>query len=314
MSLLDHLPFLRMPKRAKEGAPTPDLLALADELGRDVMILAHDIGPRNTGGYPDRLQLAASFCEAALAGTGLKPRRQTFHAHGVECVNLEIEVRGTAHPEEIVIVGAHYDSFWDSPAANDNASGVAATLAVARRLARTPCVRTVRFVLFSNEEPPHFRTETMGSMVYARACRERRERIAAMYTFETIGCFTREPNSQRWPDVPFASLLPSVGDFILLTGSAKARDILKIAHAAFTERAGFPTMAAAIPSAIAEVGWSDHWPFDELDYPAFMVTDTALFRYAHYHKPTDTPEKLDYLAMAQITDGMLAATVALASD
>jgi Zn-dependent M28 family amino/carboxypeptidase len=309
--MLSSLPYIRLPKRLPLGPMTPALRALADELRRDVALLATDIGDRNTA-RPRALALAADFGEAALKKAGLGVERQTFVAGGVPCHNLIAELPGTRHPDRVVVVGAHYDSVRGCPAANDNATGVASTLAIARRLAARPQPCTVRFVLFANEEPPYFHTEEMGSLVYARACRARGDDVRAMYTLETIGCYSDEPGSQRWPAHPLTRILPTVGDFILLTADTSCKRLVRTAADAFAARTPFPMLAAALPAAAGDIGWSDHWSFAQCGYPGLLVTDTAPFRYPHYHTPQDTPDKIDFDATARVVDGFEAATVALA--
>lgn len=310
--MFSALPHLQLPKRRLLPEPTAELRALADELRRDITILALDIGERHTR-MPKALHLAEDFCAAALAKAGYEVTRYPYLADGVECRNIEATLRGTSHPERIIVVGAHYDSVYGCPAANDNGSGIAGTLAIARRLAGKPLPCTVRFVCFANEEQPHFHEETMGSWVYAKMCKARGDEIRAMFTLETIGCYLHQPGSQRWPISPFTKLLPDVGDFILAIGNSPSTGIVKTAAKAFRERTPFPMLSAALPAKIGDMGWSDHWGFQQEGFPAFMVTDTALFRYNHYHRPTDTPEKLDYVSMARVVDGMMAGTVALAS-
>jgi Zn-dependent M28 family amino/carboxypeptidase len=307
-------PHLHLPPRTRVALPppTPDLLALADELKRDITILASDIGERHTR-KPKSLKLAEDFCASALGRAGYEVARYPYRADGVDCNNVEATLRGTAHPDRIILLGAHYDSVYNCPAANDNGSGIAGTLAIARRLAQSPLACTVRFVCFANEEPPHFHSEEMGSWVYAKMCKKRGDDIRAMFTLETIGCYLHESGSQRWPATPFAKLLPNIGDFILAVGNTQAAHIVKQASAAFRARTSFPMLSVAIPNSLGDVGWSDHWGFQLEGFPAFMITDTALFRYDHYHRPSDTPDKLDYISMAHVVDGMLAATISLAS-
>src|SRR5205085_8730729 len=130
---------------------------------------------------------AADFVERSLADAGYEVRSQRYSVGKTECRNLEVEIRGTSAPDEIVVVGAHYDSVVGAPGANDNGSGTAAVLALARSFAGSHPARTLRFVAFTNEEPPHFQTEEMGSLVYAKGCRQRGDRVVAMLSLETIG-------------------------------------------------------------------------------------------------------------------------------
>jgi Zn-dependent M28 family amino/carboxypeptidase len=209
-------------------------------------------------------------------------------------------------PDEIVVFGAHYDAVMGCPAANDNGSGVAATLAVARALTSAGVprpARSIRFVFFVNEEPPFFWTEEMGSDVYARACKERGDNIVAMLTPETIGCYSDEPGSQRYP-IPIKRFYPDKGDFIAFIGMYEARALIRLCVEIFRKNAAFPSVGAGLPGIVPHVGASDHWSFWRQGYPALMVTDTAPYRYTHYHRATDTPDKLDYEKMARVVEGL----------
>lgn len=289
---------------------TPAQASSAEQLRRDVVALASGVGERNLD-HPERLAAAEELLAAALSRAGYAPRRHVYQVNGVDCANLEVEVPGTDSPGRIVVVGAHYDSPRGSPGANDNASGVAAVLALARDFASRPQPCTLRFVLFVNEEPPWFWTERMGSLVYARAARRRNEQILAMLSIETIGCFSDEPGSQSYP--PLLSLFyPDRGDFIAFVGMYSARELVRRSIAAFRATCEFPSQGAALTSLVPRVAASDHWSFWKVGYPALMVTDTAPYRYPHYHEPTDTPEQLDYERMARVVDGLRAVIEALA--
>ncbi len=297
--------MIRMPGENYRG-PLEPLSAvdvpLRDALAADVAVLATEIGDRNVFKY-DAYMRAAGFIEAQLAAAGYAVERQAFDAGGRTCVNLAAERPGSARAAEIVVVGAHYDSVPGCPAANDNGSGVAATLALARSFAASAPARTLRFVLFANEEPPHFQSAEMGSLVYARRCRARGENVVAMLSLETIGCYSDEPGSQRYP-APFGLLYPTTGDFIGFVGNYASRRLVRQAIGTFRRHARFPSEGAAVPSFVAGVGWSDHWAFWQEGYCALMVTDTAPFRYLHYHEPSDTPDKLDFDRMARVVRGL----------
>lgn len=276
---------------------------LARALRRDVEILATDIGPRGTFA-PDRYRLAADFVESAVTKAGFTPTRHWVESMGVRCCNIEAVLRGTRTPDRVLVVGAHYDSVEGCPAANDNASGVAGVLAIARAMAGRPRACTVRFLLFANEEPPHFNIDSMGSQEYARACRKAGDDIRGMFCLETIGCYRREPGSQTWPHKALGLVLPTVGDFIAFVGPAQSKDFIRSSAAAFDRQQAFPLLAAAAPGQIDQINWSDHRGFNEVGYPAFMVTDTAPLRYEHYHLPTDTPDKIDFDATARVVRGL----------
>jgi Zn-dependent M28 family amino/carboxypeptidase len=304
---------LRMPGRSHRGplpAMMPEQEAIEREIRRDVEHLAGNIGERNVH-RPAELKAAETFLSRELEQMGYTVRRESYEVLSVPCTNIEVEIAGSETPGDIVIVGAHYDSVVGSPAANDNASGVAATLALARRFAGRQTACTLRFVMFVNEEPPWFWTEEMGSLVYAKACRSRGENVVAMLTPETIGCYSDEAGSQRYP-MPMSLFYPDTGDFIGFVGMYEARALVTRCVKIFRERCQFPCEGAALPSIIPMVGASDHWSFWRQGYPALMITDTAPFRYAHYHMPSDTPDKLDYARMARVVSGLLAVVEDLA--
>ena len=276
-------------------------IKLRDELIADVRILGAEIGERNMARYP-QLNAAADFIENSFSRAGLHPRRDTYDLHGRACHNIEAEIRGAR--SEILLIGAHYDSVFESPGANDNGSGVAAMLALARRFAQTPAQCTLRFVAFVNEEPPYFLTEQMGSFVYAGRCKARGDHISAMISLETIGYFSDAPHSQTYPVPGLGVFYPTVGNFIGFVANVHSRALLRRSIAFFRKHAGIPSEGAALPAFIPGVSWSDQWSFWQHGYPGIMVTDTAPFRYPHYHSASDTPDKLDYDRFALVVSGM----------
>jgi Zn-dependent M28 family amino/carboxypeptidase len=296
--------MISMPGKSHQGPLpplTPSESALASALRRDVVELAVTIGERNVVNYA-ALKKAADYVESGLRVVG-PVRRHTYQADGRDCDNLEVEIRGTKAPGEVVVVGAHYDSVIGTPGANDNASGVAGLLALARALANARPERTLRLVAFVNEEPPHFRTNEMGSRVYARRCRERNETVTAMLSLETIGCFTDMPGTQKYP-APLGLCYPSTGNFIAFVGNVGSRSLVRRCVKTFRDRAPFPSEGAALPGFLPGVGWSDHESFWENGFPAVMVTDTAPFRFPHYHQRGDTPDKIDFERCARVVAGV----------
>src|SRR5437016_8858853 len=297
-------------KNILKAAPlSPDEVGLREELRASVQKLAGEIGERNMWHYP-QLNAAANFIEDSLSRAGFRPRRDSYEMHGQPCHNIEAEIPG-AEPE-IILVGAHYDSVFGSPGANDNGTGVAATLALARRFAQkqserrlteTPN-RTLRFVAFVNEEPPYFLSGEMGSLVYARRCKERGDKISAMISLETIGYFSDAPNSQTYPSPGLGVFYPSVGNFIGFVSNVKSRALLRRVITLFRKHAKIPSEGASLPAFIPGVSWSDQWSFWQQGYPAIMVTDTAPFHYPYYHSSNDTPDKLEYDRFALVVSGM----------
>ncbi len=296
--------MLRMPGRSFEGKGAGPV---NEALRRDIVALA-SFGPRNVA-VADALRAAEGYVEQGLAAAGLKVERQTYAVETIACSNLIAEVRGSS--DEIVVVGAHYDSVGDSPGADDNASGTAALLALARHFAEAKPRRTIRFVAFVNEEPPHFRTEEMGSYVYARSLHERGAKVAAMLALESLGYYRDEPGSQQYP-APLSLFFPDRANFIGFVGNVGSGSLVRRCVGTFRKHARIGSEGVAAPDAIAGVGWSDQWAFWQFGWPAVMVTDTALFRNPHYHTPTDTPETLDYERLARVVEGLIPVVTELA--
>jgi hypothetical protein len=298
-------PLLRMPGKSYQGELpplTPHEMSLSRSLRGDVERLASEIGERNLWCY-QRLVRAARFLENAFRQAGYQVDRQEYRVRGRVCWNVIAEHRGTSRAQEIIVVGAHYDSAIDAPGANDNASAVAATLALARDLAGKPTARTVRFVAFTNEEPPFFQTEAMGSLVYAKRCKDRGDNIVGVLCLETIGYYSDEENSQKYPP-PFSLFYPSTGNFIACVANVKSAEFVQQVARSFRQHTKFPCEGCALPEFVTGVDWSDHWSFWQVGYPAVMITDTAPFRYPHYHTREDTPDKLDYQRMARVVAGL----------
>jgi Zn-dependent M28 family amino/carboxypeptidase len=218
--------------------------------------------------------------------------RQTYEARQKPFHNIIAERRGTEHPAEIIVVGAHYDSHKDSPGANDNGSAVAALFELARLALQRDQHRTVRFVAFTNEESPFTRTAHMGSHVYAKSCRENSENIIGMLCLETLGCYSEEVGSQ-WLSLG-GLLLPRRGNFLALVGDRKSRPLLQRVSSLLSDHSGVRFRALTLPRRLPGARSSDHWSFWENGFLAIMATDTAPLRYRHYHTPQDTPDKVNF--------------------
>ena len=297
--------WMRMPGKSHEGALDPldeHGRGLRESLERDVVALAREIGERNVA-HPEALARAADLVQRRLTHADRPPSAQGYRVGEVLCKNFELELPGGRRPDQIVVIGAHYDSAPGTPGADDNATGTAALFALAERFAgRTP-ERTLRFVAFVNEEPPHFQTDAMGSWVYAKRSRERGERVTAMLSLESLGYFSDQDGSQKYPP-PLGFFYPSRGDFIGFVGNPRSRDLVRSTLGVFRDQARFPAEGAALPGVLPGIGWSDHWAFWQAGYPAVMVTDTAPFRNPHYHLASDTPERVDYERLARVVMGL----------
>jgi len=298
--------MISMPGKSYSGQLpplTPSQEQVSQQLNRYIKIIADDIGEHNYIFYNQLIQVE-NFLNERLSQAGYAVKTQEYSVDGKVFRNLEIEIRGTEKPDEIVIVGAHYDSVVGSPGANDNGTGAVAILALAEKFATLKPKRTLRFVEFVNEEPPFFWSENMGSWVYAQRCKERQENIVAMLSLETMGFYSQASNSQQYPVNILKLIYPNQGNFISFIGNISSRSLIHQAIGKFRNSAQFPSQGVSLPNFIPGVGWSDHWSFWQAGYPALMVTDTAPFRYPYYHTQQDTPEHIDYYALTLVISGL----------
>jgi hypothetical protein len=251
--------------------------------------------------------------------SGLSVSRQSFRVEGIDCHNIEAVPRdfcGLHGPHWIL--GAHYDSAPGTPGADDNTSAVAILLEAARLLTQSESSkRNIRFVAYTNEEPPHFLNESMGSRVHAASCRKNSDNLQGMICLESLGYYTNEPGSQELPTLygmPEETLAftrsrgidPTVGNYIAIVGDEQSASFLALFDDAFSKHP-IPTLPLVMP----EMRLSDHLCYWDEGFPAIMLTDTALFRNPNYHKHTDTVETLDFEAMATITQNLVSACHAL---
>lgn len=318
LSLLFILIFLKMPNAVYRGA-SENYDELAEQLKSDVEYLADKIGPRNLTEYSN-LRKAADFIESSFKNMGYKVNKYNYKAQpgliskkawaGTQeqiYTNIEAELPGTVHPEQIVILGAHYDSVPLSKCrgANDNASGIAGVLAMARLFAKEKPARTIRFAAFVNEEPPFFQTASMGSFVYACQCRKKKENICAMFCLDTIGYFSENDGSQNYPP-PLQLFYPSKGNFIAFVSNISSVGLLRKSIKVFKANSPLPAEGAAVPGIVPGSNWSDHCSFWQNGYSALLITDTALYRYPFYHQNNDDSDKINYNKTAQLIKGLQA--------
>jgi len=296
-----------VPGRSHSG-PLPPLTAeearLAERLREHVQVIGSR--PHNVA-YQRELEQAALYIEEVLASLGYQLRRQTYEADGLEVRNIEVMIEPATAAAETLVLGAHYDSYLFAPGANDNATGVAAVLELARLLRdlRNRSPLRIRLVLFVNEEPPFSHSELMGSLVYARALNRSGEPVLGMMSLETLGCYTDAENSQNYP-WPLGLLYPSTGNFVAFVGLVSSRCFVRRTVETFRGLVPFPSVGGTAPGFIPGIDWSDHWSFEQVGIPALMITDTALYRYPYYHTIEDTPDKVDYDKLARIVAGLAA--------
>ncbi len=291
--------FPRQPSRT--ALPPLDDALRAMSLDLEAHVRAVASVPHNIA-HPEALEAAATYIEATLCSFGYTPVPQPFRVGKTQVRNIEIVIDPPPPTRafETLVIGAHYDSADDFPGANDNGTGVAALLELARTLKKAKPACRLRLVFFVNEEHPYGKTPDMGSFRHANAMKERGENIIGMLAFETIGHFSQKPGSQRFP-FPFGLLYPNQGNFIAFVGMLNARALVNRFVHTFRQGSTFPAIGSVAPSFVEGADLSDHWAYDHFGYPACMVTDTAPFRNPFYHSQRDTPDTVDYANLARVT-------------
>jgi len=285
-----------------------------DNLEQHVFTLSEKIGARCVSEYYDQLQEAHLYITSQLqnygyhvdfqsyfvseGGTGRRDEDPVWEVQNIIATKL-----GDSAPEEVIVIGAHYDSCCNTPGADDNASGVAGMLELARLIAKVPTRRTIKFVAFVNEEPPYFHTDLMGSAVYAKNAKEQGENIKLAIILEMIGFYS---DHQDLPSM-LKGIFPDTGNFIMAVADQAAIPMVKDMTRYFDQHSqvslktnsGYEHIIRNLPG----FDFSDHWAFWQQGYPAVMITDTAFMRNPHYHLPTDKYDTLNYEKMAEVVKG-----------
>ncbi|MCX7817311.1 MAG: M28 family peptidase [Syntrophales bacterium] len=263
---------------------------------RHVSVLAEKIGSRSVYEY-EKLCQTRDYITKELELMGYKVELQTFYYNELPFSNIIATIPGTVFRDETVIFGTHYDTVYGTPGADDNASGVAVLLEICRLLKGFSPKRTLNFVFFALEEPPVFRSEHMGSFIYAKSLKERGENVIAMICLEMVGYFRDDKGGQSFP-LPFMSYFyPSEPNFIAVVGNLKSRLLVETVSNLLEERKTLPVATLSTLSIIPGVDFSDHRSFWKFGYPACMITDTAFYRNPYYHTPGDRIETLDFFRM-----------------
>ncbi|MDP3091524.1 MAG: M28 family peptidase [Nitrospira sp.] len=294
-------------ERDQPAVAAPDV---RERLEVIVRTLAETIGPRS---YRDTASLAAAadFVTQSFQAGGYTVMFQPYEVKGQMYRNIIAERRGTDEPDRVLIVGALYDTVEGTPGADDNASGVAVLLELARLHAATRFRKTVRFVAFTLEEPPFFRSRQMGSRVYARSLKERGEQVEGMLCLEMVGYYSQEKGSQSFPLFWLRWRYPTRGNFITVVSNAASEPLQMHVRDVLKAQTALPVETFTGPWWIPGVDLSDHGSFWKEEYPAVRLTDTAFYRNPHYHRGTDRPDTLDYSAMAELVKGIAGVLVML---
>lgn len=283
--------------------------ARSDRLRADVTQLAEVIGERNMR-LPAKLADSASFVEQQLRAAGWNVTSMAYPCRGISVRNLVAEKRGAVRPDEVVLLGAHYDSVERSSGADDNASGVAVLLETARALQTRRLARTVRLVAFVNEEPPWFRGPLMGSRVAARRFADQGDQLVHVLVLDSVGYFC-DDTCQRYPPL-LDWFLPAEGNFLAFVGRfgdwLRLREVVGL----FRAHATLPSEGLAAPRWVPGIDYSDHAEFWNVGYPGILITDSPTYRNDNYHRQSDTPATVDFDRLTRVADGVAEVVARLA--
>lgn len=307
----------KMPKENTDSGSamtvSPDInkAEIEENLKKTVNNLSKDIGSR---GYlqTEALNQTIAYITSELTNYGYSVSLQPYEVEGKTYKNISVEIKGRKTPEKIIVIGAHYDTITGTPGADDNASGVAGLLELARLLRNEPFDKTVRFVAFTLEEPPFFRSKFMGSYVYAQSLKDNNEEVEGMICLEMIGYFTDKPGSQVFPLSLLKLMYPDTGNFIMFASNFQSKKFLTRSKNGFKKGSALPVESISTFALIPGIDFSDHRSFWEFGYAGIMVTDTAFYRNPNYHGIGDIFETLDYERMSQVVLGLKSAIEKLA--
>jgi Zn-dependent M28 family amino/carboxypeptidase len=296
------------------GATSSELPAsdkeLPARLGSHVRTLVTQFAPRDHE-HVVQLDGASTYIEGELAKHATT-RFQNFNANGRSYRNVIAQFGPDT--QEIIVIGAHYDSYGALPAADDNASGVAGLIELAKMLSKTPLNKRVELVAYTLEEPPYFRTEFMGSAIHAKSLKAANKRVSLMLSLECIGYFSDAPNSQDFAISAMGLAYPTTGNFIALVGHYREGSLSRRVRETMRAATPLPVHSINAPAFVAGIDFSDHLNYWNEGFVGMMVTDTAFMRNKNYHTEHDTPEKLDYVRMAKVVQAVAAVVIAEATQ
>ena len=275
---------------------------------RDYVVQLSEKLPRRSDDS-DKLNFTARYIEHQLSQYG-DVKEHVYEVLGIPYRNISLKIGPES--QQLIVIGAHYDTFNGNPGADDNASGVAGLIELAKLISTEKLDIPIQLIAYTLEEPPYFRSQDMGSAVHAKQLKADGVDVVAMISLEMIGYYTDKPNSQAYP-MPLMSLMyPTSGNFIAIVGSLSGVGLVRQAKSAMQRVMSLPVYSINAPSFIPGVDFSDHLNFWNQGYPAIMVTDTAFYRNKAYHTENDTWDRLDYEKMAEVVKGVYAASLEIA--
>jgi Zn-dependent M28 family amino/carboxypeptidase len=268
--------------------------------------LSETLSPR-TGSNLQNMNRVSSYISKVFAWAGGRVVEQTFDDEGKAYRNVSAHFG--PETEDRIVVGAHYDAYGDSPGADANASGVAGLFELAKLLQKAPLKTQVELVAYALEEPPYWGTPRMGSAVHAFSLKTQNRGVRIMICLDMIGCFSDKEGSQKYPVKKMEWLYSPKGDFIGVVGNLGQMDAVRRVKTAMAGASPLPVFSINAPLFFSGIGFSDHRNYWQTDYPAVMITDTAVLRNPNYHTAKDTAETLDYKRMGMVVQGVYAAVL-----
>ena len=291
--------------------PNPERTVDPSRLQAHVRKLSIELSPRDES-HIENLDRVAAYIKDEFVKTTTLVSEQPYRVQGKSYRNVIAQFGPES--EERIVVGAHYDVAGPLPGADDNASGVAGLIELARLLGRQQPPMRVELVAFTLEEPPYFRTTGMGSSVHAESLRRQNIRVRVMFGLEMIGYFSDAPHSQHFSVGILGALYPSTGNFIAVVGRLSDWSLVRRTKATMRNASPLPVYSINAPTFVPGIDFSDHLNYWHAGYSALMITDTAFYRNRNYHTAQDTEEKLDYGRMAMVVEGVYASVIELAKQ
>ncbi|MCB2376802.1 M28 family peptidase [Hymenobacter sp. BT635] len=290
--------------------------AVAAPATADTVRLRHHLVALTSTPEPRNYQHLASLNQAAdyirreLQAAGARLSEQPYQVQG----NTYRNVIGSFGPENSprLIIGAHYDVCGEQPGADDNGTGVAALLELARLLGQQNTLPyRIELVAYTLEEPPFFRTNSMGSYVHAKSLHDQQVAVKGMVALEMLGYYDDRKNSQDYPLAPLKLVYGSRGNYVTVAQKFGNGRFGRQFARRYKQTAALPVRRFKAPAWLPGIDFSDHLNYWQFDYPAVLLTDTAFYRNKHYHEPTDTLERLDMRRLGLAVDAVLAVVLAM---
>jgi Zn-dependent M28 family amino/carboxypeptidase len=291
---------------------SPSNLSLdSSRLKAHVLKLSNDYFPRSYSNTKN-LDRCAEYILGHFQKAGAETSIQKFTVRGKEYQNVIGRFGGET--DERIVIGAHYDTYINTPGADDNASGVAGLIELAYLTGKEKVKPGIEFVAYASEEPPFFGTENMGSAHHARLLHDRKVKVKCMIALEMIGYFSSEPGSQSYPIPVLKVFYPTKGNFIVIVGRFDQRKIVRKIKGLMKGATDMPVYSINAPLIVPGIDFSDHRNYWKYGYNAVMLTDTAFYRNLEYHEPGDTADRLNYELMGKVVIQVFEAIKGLARE